>query len=97
MAFPFSMFAAPDYSMRDHRIFGESLQFYYQELFEENFSKYEKMIEQAKSREDALKIVEAAKARVKKTWKFPQKKSPLIRLCPAGLFCGEYLAVEQSS
>ena len=77
MTFPFSIFAAPDYSMRDHRIFGESLQFYYQELFEENLSKYEKMIEQANSREDALKIVETAKARIKKTWKFPQEKSPL--------------------
>ena len=66
-----------DNSMRNHRIFGEALQNYYQTIFEENLKKYETQILQAKTKEDALKLVAQAKARVKKTWKFPEKKSPL--------------------
>ncbi len=69
--------ASPDNSMRDHRIFGESLQNYYQELFEENFRKYESRIANAQTRADALKIVEDARKRVKRSWKFPKEKSPL--------------------
>ena len=69
--------AAPDNSMRDHRIFGESLQNYYQELFEENFRKYESRIAKAQTRADALKIVADAKKRVKRSWNFPKEKFPL--------------------
>ena len=63
--------------MRDHRIFGEAVQNYYQTIFEENLRKYERQINRAKTREDALKIVAAARARVKKAWNFPEKKCPL--------------------
>ena len=63
--------------MRDHRIFGEAVQNYYQTIFEENLKKYERQINRAKTREDALKIVAAARARVKKSWKFPETKCPL--------------------
>ena len=73
--FPF--FSKPDYSMRDHRIFGEAVQNYYQTVFEENLKKYERKINRAKTRQDALKIVAAARARVKKAWNFPEKKCPL--------------------
>ena len=65
-----------DNSMRDHRIFGEALQNYYQTIFEENLKKYETQILRAKTKADALKLVAKAKARVKKTWKFPKTKSP---------------------
>ena len=73
----YSFFLKPDNSMRDHRIFGESLQNYYQTIFEENLKKYETEIFQAKTKEDALKLVAKAQARVKRTWKFPEKKCPL--------------------
>ena len=66
-----------DNSMRDHRIFGEALQNYYQTIFEENLKKYETQILRAKTKADALKLVAKARARVKKTWKFPKTKSPL--------------------
>ena len=73
----FSFFGAPDNSMRDHRIFGEAVQNYYQSIFENNLRRYERKIYQAKSREDALKIVKAAQERVRKSWNFPEKRSPL--------------------
>ena len=66
-----------DNSMRDHRIFGEALQNYYQTRFEDNLRRYENRIRRARTREDALKIVREAQARVRKTWKFPARKSPL--------------------
>ena len=69
--------ATPDNSMRNHRIFGESLQNYYQELFEENFRKYESRIAGAQTRADALKIVADARKRVKRSWNFPQERFPL--------------------
>lgn len=89
--FAFSLFGTPDYSMRDHRIFGESLQNYYQELFEGNFRKYEAVIENAKSREDALKIVETAKSRVRKTWKFPRNRCSLNTKVHKILDCGDVM------
>ncbi|MBE6405229.1 MAG: hypothetical protein E7040_04335 [Lentisphaerae bacterium] len=66
-----------DYSMKDHRIFGESVQNYYQPVFEENLSRYERKINAAKTKADALRLVREAQERVKKTWKFPAKKCPL--------------------
>ena len=69
--------ATPDNSMREHRIFGEALQNYYQELFEKNFSKYESRIAGAQTRADALKIVAEAKERGKRSWNFPKEKCPL--------------------
>ena len=66
-----------DNSWKGHRIYGGALQYYYQLIFEENLRQYEKMIDQAKTREDALKIVRNAQAKIKKTWRFPAEKSPL--------------------
>ena len=66
-----------DNSWKDHRIYGGALQYYYQQIFEENLKRYEDIINQAKTREDALRIVRTAQARIKKTWRFPAEKSPL--------------------
>ena len=63
--------ATPDNSMRNHRIFGESLQNYYQELFEENFRKYESRIAGAQTRADALKIVADARNVRRKSERIP--------------------------
>ena len=75
----FSVSAAEvqDNSWKGHRIYGGALQYYYQQIFEENLKRYEELIDQAKTREDALKIVRNAQAKIKKTWRFPAEKSPL--------------------
>ena len=50
-----------DNSWKAHRIYGGALQYYYQQIFEENLKHYEKLIDQAKTREDALRIVSMEK------------------------------------
>lgn len=69
--------APRDFSMKDHRIFGEAVQNYYQPIFEENLCRYENKINEAKNRSDALRLIREAQERVRKTWNFPAEKCPL--------------------
>ena len=66
-----------DNSWKGHRIYGGALQYYYQQIFEENLKRYESVINQAKTKADALKIVRTAQARIKNSWRFPAEKCPL--------------------
>ena len=66
-----------DNSWKNHRIYGGALQYYYQQIFEENLKRYEEMIDRAETREDALRIVRSAQDKIKKTWRFPAEKCPL--------------------
>ena len=54
---------------------GETLQRYYQNIFRENMLRYREAVESASSREDALKLVTAARERVKNSFNaFPAEK-----------------------
>lgn len=81
----------PDNSWRDHRIYGGALQSYYQEIFEKNMRRYEAAINRAKTREDALKIVRAAQARVKSSWRFPAEKCDLAPKVLKRRDCGDVI------
>ena len=76
-ALPVAAAEVQDNSWKNHRIYGGALQYYYQQIFEENLKRYEDVINQAKTREDALKVVRSAQKKIKKTWRFPAEKSPL--------------------
>jgi hypothetical protein len=57
---------------------GETLQRYYQKIFRENFSRYREAVDAASTREDALKLVAAARERVKRAYDaFPAEKCEL--------------------
>ncbi len=57
---------------------GETLQRYYQNIFRENMLRYREAVKAASSREDALKLVTAARARVKNSFNaFPAEKCEL--------------------
>ena len=57
---------------------GETLQRYYQNIFRENMLRYRGAVKVASSREDALKLVTAARERVKNSFNaFPAKKCEL--------------------
>ena len=57
---------------------GETLQRYYQNIFRENMLRYREAVESASSREDALKLVTAARERVKNSFNaFPAEKCEL--------------------
>ena len=57
---------------------GETLQRYYQNIFRENMLRYRKAVKSASSRKDALRLVAAARERVKNSFNaFPAEKCEL--------------------
>jgi len=56
---------------------GETVQNYYMEKFRQNMRQYRQAIDNARNANDARKLVELARSRVKKAYRLPQEKSPL--------------------
>ena len=57
---------------------GETLQRYYQNIFRENMLRYREAVKSASSRKDALRLVAAARERVKNSFNaFPAEKCEL--------------------